>query len=507
VAGCLRKVPRYLPPDHHCPWREEAEELRERLQQVEALVAKLQRQVFGAKSERMPEPAQRMPTVQHQLRQQQSPEQTATRQQHSAQKRRERAALKAERAPARRIFHPVPQLQRQCPACGSQELKPLGPGRLTVVYEYLAARLERQEHVQEVLSCACGKGLVSAPPPPKVVDKSEYGPGLMAHLITSKCADSMPLHRLARRLERGGVPMSRSTLTDLFHRCAELLAPLVVALLLHIAKAAVVQADETPLRVLAPKKTHRGYLWTFLTRTEVGQWLIAYRFSLSRAGKTPKDVLGGTKGALVVDAYTGYNSVTLPQGRVRVGCWAHTRSKFFEALPTTPEAQQALDFILEFYRVEDQALQQGVVRTEAHRALRQRHSAPVLMRMHEWLQLQRPLHLPKSPMGEAIRYALNQWQSLGLFLNDERLPLDNNRSEGALRAAALGRKNFLFVGHEVAGQNLAGLYSLVASCEANGVNPEQYLEDVLLRIQTHPQSRIDELLPHHWKPSRTDDSS
>jgi transposase len=199
--------------------------------------------------------------------------------------------------------------------------------------------------------------------------------------------------------------------------------------------------------------------------------------------------------------------VTLPHGRVRVGCWAHTRSKFFEALPTAPEAQQALDFILELYRIEDQALQQEVVRTPAHRALRQRHSAPVLMRMHEWLQLQRPLHLPKSPMGEAIRYALNQWQALGLFLHDERLPLDNNRSEAALRAAAQGRKNFLFVDHEVAGQNLAGLYSLVMTCEANGINPEQYLEDVLLRIQTHPQSRIDELLPHHWKPLRTDDSS
>lgn len=506
MVGCWQSVPRSLPLDHHCPWRQEAEERGARITELEAQLATLQRQAFGAKSERMPEQA-RMPTLQHQLRQQESPEQTVARAQQAQHKRRERAALKAEQAPTRRIFHPVPPPQRQCPACGSRELKPLGQGRLTVVYEYIPARLERQEHVQEVLSCACGKGVVSAPPAPKVVDKSEYGPGLMAHLITSKCADSMPLHRLARRLERGGVPISRSTLTDLFHRAAQLLAPLVVALLLHIAKASVVLADETPLRVLAPKKTHRGYLWTFLTLTEQGQWLIAYRFSLSRAGKTPKDVLGGTQGALVVDAYTGYNSVTLPQGRVRIGCWAHVRRKFFEALSTAPEAQQALDFILEFYRVEDMALQQGVVRTAAHRALRLRHSAPVLMRLHEWLQVQRTLHPPKSPVGQAISYALNQWEALGHFLLDERLPLDNNRSEGALRAAALGRKNFLFVGHEEAGQNLAGLYSLVATCEANGINPELYLADVLLRIQTHPQSRIDELLPHHWKPPRSDDSS
>jgi transposase len=499
-------VPRYLPPDHQCPWREEAVELRERLREMEARVARLQRQAFGTKSERMAEQA-RMPSIQQQLRQQEGPEQTAARGQQAQQKRRERAARKAEQAPTRRIFHAVPEPQRCCPACGSRELKPLGQGRLTVVYEYVPARLERQEHVQEVLACACGKGVVSAPPPPKVVDKGEYGPGLMAHLVTSKCADSMPLHRLARRLERGGVPLSRSTLTDLFHRAAQLLAPLVTCLLLYIAKAAVVQADETPLRVLAPKKTRRGYLWTFLTLTEQGHWLLAYRFSLSRAGKTPKEVLGGTQGALVVDAYTGYNPVTLPEGRVRIGCWAHSRRKFFEALPTAPEAQQALDLILELYRVEDRALEQGVVRTPAHRALRQQHSSPVLMRLHEWLQVQRPLHPPKSPLGQAILYALNQWEALGHFVHDERLPLDNNRSEGALRAAAQGRKNFLFVGHEEAGQNLAGLYSLVATCEANGVNPELYLTDVLLRIQTHPQSRIDELLPHLWQPPPTADTS
>jgi transposase len=505
-------VPRHLPQEHHCPWREEAEELRERLQQSEAQVQKLQRQAFGAKSERLPELARapqpaRVPSVQQQLRQQEEPERTAARAQQAQDKRRERAALKLERAPTRRIFHAVPQPQRQCPCCGSRELKPLGPGRLTVVYEYIPARLEKQEHVQEVLSCACGKGVVSAPVPPKVVDKGEYGPGLMAHLITSKCADSMPLHRLARRLERGGVPISRSTLTDLFHRAAQLLAPLVLRLLVLISQALVVQADETPLRVLARKKTHRGYLWTFLTRTLQGPWLIAYRFSLSRAGKTPKQVLGGTQGALVVDAYTGYNSVTLPQGRVRIGCWSHVRRKFFEALTSAPEAQHALQLILELYRVEDMALRQGVVRTPAHRQLRLRHSAPVLMRLHEWLQFQRTLHPPKGPLGQALHYALNQWEALGHFLLDEHLPLDNNRSEGALRAAAQGRKNFLFVGHEQAGQNLAGLYSLVATCEANGVNPEAYLSDVLLRIQTHPQSRIDELLPHHWKPPRSDDSS
>lgn len=301
--------------------------------------------------------------------------------------------------------------------------------------------------------------------------------------------------------------MSRSTLTDLFHLAAEVLSPIFVRLLQQIARAEVVWADETPMRVLDVKKTSLGYLWTFLTQNEKGEWLIGYRFSMGRAGKTPKEVLGGTTGSLVVDAYTGYNSVTVPTGRVRVGCWAHVRRKFFDALSKTTEAQIVLDSILALYRVEHEARKADVVRTLAHRALRQQRSRPVLEALHVYLTQQQPLHLPKGPMGQAIAYALNQWQALCCFVDDERLPLDNNRSEGALRKAALGRKNFLFVGHVAAGENLAGLYALVATCEANGINPEAYLADVLLRVQTHPNSRLDELLPHEWKRLRAADSS
>ncbi len=490
---------RHLPLEHFCPWREEAEELRERLTTLEVQMKALQKQVFGRKSERLPQ-------VRQLLRREQAGKDTEARQQQALDKRRERAALKAE-APVREVRHPVPEKERVCPGCGGRELEELGKGRTTVVYEYVPARFEKQVHVQETLVCACGKGVITAPPPAKVVERGEYGPGFIAHVVSSKCADAMPLHRLARRLERGGVPMSRSTLTDLFHLAAEVLSPVCVRLLQHIARAEVVWADETPLRVLDVKKTRLGYLWTFLTRNEKGEWLIGYRFSMSRAGKTPKDVLGSSKGKLVVDAYTGYNKVTTPEGRVRVGCWAHVRRKFFDALSTAPEAQQVLDSILDLYRVEHEALEAGVVRTLAHRALRQEKSRPVLETLHAYLTSQQELHPPKSPMGKAISYALNQWTPLGLFVDDERLPLDNNRSEGALRRAAQGRKNFLFVGHEEAGENLAGLYALVATCEANGINPEEYLADVLLRVQTHRNKHLDELLPHEWKRLRATDSS
>ncbi|MCE9674130.1 IS66 family transposase, partial [Myxococcus stipitatus] len=324
---------------------------------LEAKMAALERRLFGKKTEKLPPVAKELKPSST------SAEDEAARAASALQTRRERAARKAAVAVEREVHHEVPAKERRCPACGSAALKPLGAGRRTAVYERVPDFFEKQVHVQEVLACTCGRGVVTAPAPPKVVDKGEYGPGLLAHVVVSKCADAMPLHRLAQRLERGGVPMSRSTLTDLFHQSASVLLPLSTHLLHCIASAEVVLADETPLRVLDVKKTRRGYLWTFLTQTPEGAWLIGYRFSLGRAGKTPMEVLGGTPGALVVDGYTGYNVVTLPEGRMRVGCWAHVRRRFFDALPTAPEAREAMDLILELYRVEAQARDAGVVGT------------------------------------------------------------------------------------------------------------------------------------------------
>nr|WP_255424346.1 transposase [Corallococcus sp. CA047B] len=200
-----------------------------------------------------------LPPVAQQLRgEARNPGQQAAQAEASLAKRRERAARKAVEAPTREVRHAVPPESRHCPACGSEDLKPLGQGRTSVVYEYVPAFFERQVHIQEALACACGQGVVTAPAPQKVVDRGEYGPGFLAHVVTSKCADAMPLHRLAQRIERARVPMHRSTLTDLFHQAASVARPLSSHLLQGIAAAEVVWADETPLRVLDVKKTRQG---------------------------------------------------------------------------------------------------------------------------------------------------------------------------------------------------------------------------------------------------------
>ena len=193
--------------------------------------------------------------------------------------------------------------------------------------------------------------------------------------------------------------------------------------------------------------------------------------------------------------------VTTPSGRERAGCLAHLRRRFFDAQSVAPEAAKtAMDFILDVYRIERAALEADLLGTPEHLEMRQTQSKTVMDDFKGWLVAEQGRHPPRGPMGDAISYALGNWDALTLFLTDPHLPIDNNASERALRVAALGRKNFLFVGTDEAGENLAGLYSLIGTCEMNGVNPVAYLADVLLRVQTHPASRIDELLPHNWKP-------
>jgi len=319
----------------------------------------------------------------------------------------------------------------------------------------------------------------------------------------------MPLYRQAKAMARAGAKVSRSTLGDLFHRSAEVLAPIHERLLELVAKARHVSADETPLPVQDDEKCHRGYDWVFVAEEEKGRRIIAHAYSPSRSGETPMRILGESEGTLQVDGYTGYNAVTTPEGRTRAACWAHARRKFWSALESAPEAGEVLDLIVELYAVEWKAQEKGICGSEAHRLLRQSESLPVVEKIEAWLEEREARAPPKSPLGKAIGYMLEKdpktkkrsmKRALKVFLDDPKVGLDNNVSERALRIVALGRKNFLFAGSDMAAEHLAVLQSLVSTCEANGVNPEEYLTDVLVRTRDHPQSRIDELLPQNWRP-------
>ena len=467
--------------------RAENAELKERIVQLEALVEKLTKMVFGKRSEKLPRPFKEI-----------EKQDTVKANKEKIKKRRNRRKnLRLQKLREVKIVHLVPEEQRQCPECHNSDLKPVGTGKESILYEFVPAHFEKQIHIQETLSCPCGDYIVTAPGAERPVEGGHYGTRFIAHVIVSKCVDSIPLYRMEKMFERLGIGMARSTMCNLFHQAAHLLEPICKQMQMLVLTSLIVLADETPIPVLDEKltKTRRGYIWAFLSDD-----VAYYRFSATRSGETPTDVLGNSQGTLLVDGYTGYNAVTTPDGRDRAGCWAHVRREFFDSLKTAPiEAQHMLDEILELYRVEYEAIKRNLIGKSAHTQLRQEKSSPILTRIKKWLEQQQPHHLPKSPMGQAISYTLNQWTALNHYLTDGQIPIDNNASERKMRIIALGRKNYLFAGHDDAAQNLAIHQSIVATCEMHGVNPEVYIADILIRIQHHKNKNILDLLPHRWK--------
>ena len=453
--------------------------LTARISQLEAELEGLKRMIFGKRSEKLP-------SVNKELKSKADPE--------SAQRNRKKRRAARNELPETRHEHKVEDSARSCPKCGSCELKKVGEGKVSTIIELIPARLERQVHVQETLACPCGDYMVTAKGPIRPVEGGHYGAAFMANIVVGKCIDSMPLYRMEKQLKRAGLSISRSSLCNLFHQTAEALSPIYQRMLDLMPGYDLILADETPLPILAENKTHKGYVWAFLNDD-----YIMYRYSRTRHGDTASEVLKNSTGTLLADGFSGYNDSCSPEGRMRAGCWAHARRKFFEAKSTADEAELVLNKIKAIYRVEYAAADQNMQGCEKHLLLRKQRAGPIIKELEKYLEEQKDLHPPKSPMGKAITYAQNNWQELTRFLSDAKIPLDNNASERALRIIALGRKNYLFAGNDEAAQNLAGLYSLVASCELHNINPETYLKDVLIRVHTHPQNELDDLLPHRWK--------
>jgi transposase len=516
-----------LPADHHCPWRELAESMEQRFGAIiaqqqklieeqqavirrltrehegrvlalETEVARLTRELVGRKSEKV-----KIPPIERELAAKEPPSEAelAARREEIEKKRRARALAKDAVLATEDVEHRVPDEMKTCSACGGALTQEL-PAETSSTIDYVPGRFVKRRHRRQKLACRCGGCIVTAPPPPRLIEGGHYGPGFAAFLVVEKCADSIPIYRVEKRFARLGIPISRSTMNDIIHVAAEVVRPLVARLTTRISDVEIVLADETSVRLQTREK--RGFIWVFHGRDEHGSGgeLVLYVFATDRSGETPMKILGGSVGALVVDGYTGYNNITDPAQRERAGCWCHARRKFFEAQSTAPaEAKHAIDEIRRLFRVEHEATLAGIVGTDAHLALRAEKSKPILDKLFEWLVETKPNVLPKSPIAAAITYAINQKERLQLFLRDARLPLHNNSSESRLRVIALGRKNYLFFGHPRAGRNFAGLYSLVASCVANNIEPTAYLTDVLTRIRDDMTSdEVDAILPDRWSP-------
>jgi transposase len=401
--------------------------------------------------------------------------------------------------PRKRVEYHPPEAERTCPCC-EVPMSVMGE-ELTEELEYIPASLVILEHVRIKYACRqCQENIAIGAMPARPIEKGRPGPGLLAHVLTSKYGDHLPLNRLEGIFRRQGVDISRSTMCDWVRDAAGLLDPIVQAIREVVMASYKIHTDDTPVPVLVKgrNQTRKGYLWVYVG--DGGNVVFDYTPSRTRDG--PLQFLQGYEGYLQADAYSGYDEIFANSEVIEVGCWAHTRRRFHEARSTDSlRCHEMLALIARLYKVERDAKERKLD-LEAWRRLRQEESKPIIQEIKDCLDAWSIGVLPKSPLGQAVGYALRQWEALTRFLDDARLDLDNNLSERTLRMVAIGRKNWMFAGSDAGGERAAVIYSLIAGCKLCGIDPFAYLRDVLDRISTHPQSRIAELTPAGWKQAR-----
>lgn len=339
-----------------------------------------------------------------------------------------------------------------------------------------------------------------------MIDKGIPTTGLLAQVLVAKFLDHMPLYRQEAVFERAGHLIARSTLAQWVGECGAQLQPLVQALADELRRHAVLHADETPVAMLKPGngKTHRAYMWSYCTPSSNPTKAVVFEFSETRSGENVREFLrletpSAWKGTLVTDGFSGYRAC-FDKGVTSAQCMAHARRKFHElwANHSSEVGRQALRLHQSLFRIEREIENKPA---EERRRIRQRKSRRVLAVFHRWLVAQRQLVPPGSATIKAIDYSLKRWGELTHFVDDGDVPISNNWVENHIRPIALGRSNWLFAGSLRAGKRTAAIMSLLHSARINGHEPYAYLKDVLERLPTQPASRIEDLLPHRWKPS------
>lgn len=390
----------------------------------------------------------------------------------------------------------------QCPDCGG-EWKKLGED-VSEVLDLVRVRFHVVRHVRPRFTCSCCDRMAQAPAVSRPIARSYAGPALLAHILTAKYQDHIPLYRQAQQYAREDVPLSESTMGDWVGSAHELVRPLLDALREYVFDAAKLHTDDTPIAVLSPGngKTRQARLWTYVRddrpHGESQAPAAWYCYSPDRKGIHPQMHLKAYTGILQADAYAGYDAVYATGRVVEAGCWAHARRHFYDIHEKRPSpiTTHVLETIGALYAIEAEIRGKP---PDERRAVRQARAAPLVADLHAWLKEQLATVSKKSVTADAIGYALNHWQALTRFLDDGRIELDNNAAERALRAVGVGRKNYLFLGSDAGGERAATMYSLLGTAKLNGLNPEAYLTHVFERIADHPVNRIDELLPWNVK--------
>jgi transposase len=400
----------------------------------------------------------------------------------------------------------VPEAQRSCPCCGEE--MPIIDTDIRERLEYIPAKMVVHELHYPKRACGKCKGGVKVASPPAsdqdgaaLTAGSRYGFGVTAQIILGKYADHLPLYRLEDVFARAGVVIPRSTQVGLLDAAADLVHPLTDRMKSLLIRSNVIGMDDTPVRLQdlsLPGKMRTARVWLARGREQSPYNVFFFHESRERDG--PARFLEDYKGWVTVDAYGVNDGVYLgSDGRIRASCChTHARRKFEAAQSNDPKrASRALAFYRQLYDIEDRGRE---LSADDRLDLRQSESLPLLEEFKAWLDVQRSDSqvLPKSAIGGAIRYALNQWESLMSFTLDGSLPIDNNDTERDLRRLTIGRKNWMFIGSPAAGEVAAKMYTLIASASRHQLDLWAYLDDVLRRL-VGGETDLDALLPDRWR--------
>jgi len=367
--------------------------------------------------------------------------------------------------------------------------------------DIIPAQFFVHRHIRGKWACKCCQTLAQEPVDPQIIDKGMPTAGLVAHTTVSRFVDHIPYYRQEQINARSGVYTPRSTLASWSGQAGAAVLPLYAAHRDFVLSCAVVHADETPVAMLDPGagKTKRAYIWAYARSGFDVSPGVVYEFCLGRGAKYPLEFLKGWSGTLISDGYGVYDQVLKQETRVGAACFAHSRRKFDELVKDnlSPVGTQAIQRIAALYQIERQV--KGLS-AEDRLSIRQSTSKPLCEDLHAWLILERQRVPEGSATAKTIDYSLNRWAALTTYLADGNVQIDNNHIENLVRPWAMGRKAWLFAGSELAGQRAAIIMSLLQSAKLHGHDPWAYLRDVLTRLPSHMNSRIEELLPHRWQP-------
>ena len=491
------------------------EKYQSRIDYLEEQLRLLRNELFGRKSEKPPRQDQDQiplfgePEQQKEADSSEQEEKTVDIPAH----RRKKGGRKPlpEHLPRVEVIHDISDEEKMC-ACGHM-MSCFGQ-EICEKLDYIPPKIRVIRHIRPKYACKHCEGVESDGPPVKIappaiqlIPKSIATEGLLAHIFTSKFADGLPLNRQQKIFVRHGLELPRSTMAGWAIEASKRCRPLMELLAAEIRGGPVINVDETTLQVLKEpgrRNTSKSYMWLYRGGLPEKPVLV-YQYAPIRSGQVAQDFIGDFEGYLQADAFSGYDRFEKNSKIRLMGCWAHARRKFFDVVKAKKKirsksknpkslADEALAFISELYGIEKQAREKEMDRLQIFQ-LRREQAVAVLDNFKKWLDEKSPIVPPKSLLGKAIAYTLNNWSRLTVYVEDGLLKPDNNAAENAIRPFVVGRKNWLFAGHPRGADASATFFSLIETAKANNLEPYAYLKYIFEQLPQTAESGYPKLLP------------